>query len=784
MEFSFFDTSGTFLFTRSDAEEAHWIQHELQLQIVLPYITGKAITRGMRIAFKDPVSDIWQVFEVRAIRNSEPEHFQQVTAESIAVAELNDRHIDNAEITDKTPQQVLTTALSNTGWSIGNITAANVSSCNISRGNVWQAVKVIEKHWNVYCIPRVVINSSGIVGKYVDVIPAGGTFRGVRLSINKNMSDSVVTYDDSDVLTALYGYGGSVDVPQSSGDDKSEELTFEDVVWTATAAHPAKPAGQKYLEYPEKTALYGRNGVPRFGYYQNGDITSATLLLEKTWEQLQQCCEPKISISGTVSELHRLGYKDQPMALHDIAIVEIEETGELFHREIIALDVDLLDATNTRPEIGDYIANIIYISRETEKEATGSRGGGGGGRGQSNSEYEEVKTFAEFEKTDSLIGMVVGMKDGDAYIKAGEIALSINETDGTSTALIDADHINISATSTVHTLAGDLEHDANGRLVIKNAGGMYVERTEGGVTSQFGVWDNGNLTGGVMVQKINGTTETTIRADKINIDGIVTALAAKHVGVGSLEVEGATEFKGTVYCEVGLSAEEKVRSNTGFDPGTNTVHTEQAFSIDNVEVAKFLGTASVNFDRAAAQREGVNSVYISPSDIIISDTDYALNGGAPYYDVEIEASTTSSLFPTLSDTATQIVRVSATQAYQDGRSAGASGVSVTLDTGSWTAVDASTGNYQRTITANKNGSSAATETISAQQIWNLGWNACRAWVLDHDHTVLSGYSSWNSGNAAALYVAPTGGAQMATGKTQKWRYGGSVTTYYSAPPSK
>jgi hypothetical protein len=198
----------------------------------------------------------------------------------------------------------------------------------------------------------------------------------------------------------------------------------------------------------------------------------------------------------------------------------------------------------------------------------------------------------------------------------------------------------------------------------------------------------------------------------------------------------------------------------------------------------FIGDGDINFDRAAAQREGVNSVYISPSDIIISDSDYSLNGGAPYYDVEIEASTTSSLFPTLSDTATQTVRVSATQAYQDGKRAGASSVSVTLDTGSWTATDASTGDYRRTVTAKKNGTAAATETISAQQIWNLGWNACRAWVLNHGSSVLSGFSSWNNGNSANLYVAPTGGAQIATGQSQKWRYGGSVVTRYEAPSSK
>ena len=68
-------------------------------------------------------------------------------------------------------------------------------------------------------------------------------------------------------------------------------------------------------------------------------------------------------------------------------------------------------------------------------------------------------------------------------------------------------------------MAGDLYHDARdgGRLVIKSAGGLYVEKTEQGVTSSFGVWDKGELTGGVMTGMINGdpTVTTAIKGDHI-----------------------------------------------------------------------------------------------------------------------------------------------------------------------------------------------------------------------------------------------------------------------------
>ena len=521
----FLNAAGTTLFTRSDIETGHWVQEEMSVNATFPYNPEKVIERGQRIAFRDPATDVLQVFEIRSVSTYEPDAYQQITAEHIAISELQDEHIDHGEITSKTASQALSAVLTGTLWSVGTNTASGTQSADISRGSVWQAVCTIKQNWNVYITPRVVISSAGVItGRYLDIAPAGGTWNGLRLSIRKNMYDPVVTYNDEDVLTALYGYGGTVEVSNSGSDDTEAELTFADQVWTATSEHPAKPSGQTYLEWPEKTALYGRNGRPRFGYYQNANIKDPAVLLQKTWEALKRTCDPKISISGTCADLHRLGYADEPLTLHAMALVEVEETGESFYKEVIRLDVDLVDPDGSRPDIGDYIPNIVYISRETNERASGR--GGGGGRGQTNAEAEQSDTFAEFEKSNSMIGMVVGTRNGGYYVKAGEIALAINETGEPgsyeSTAYITADHINISGTSTAYTLAGALHVDAQGKLIIDNAGGMYVERTEQGVTSQFGVWDQGNLTGLTIAQLVNGETTAYLNADHINISGTST----------------------------------------------------------------------------------------------------------------------------------------------------------------------------------------------------------------------------------------------------------------------
>lgn len=584
MEFIFLNAAGTTLFTRTDMESGHWVQQEMSVNADFPFVPGKVIERGMRIAFRDPATDGIEVFEIRNVVNTPGEAYQQITAEHIALAELSDEHIDSAEITDKTAAQALTTALTGTLWSVGTNTASGTQSADFSRGSVWNAITTIKNNWNVYIIPRVVISAAGaITGRYLDITPAEGTFRGVRLSVRKNLLDPTVTYDDSDVLTALYGYGGSVTVTHEGADDTQETLTFADEVWTATSSHPAKPSGQTYLEWADKTVIYGRNGRPRFGYYQNNDIKDGATLLSKTWEALKKTADPKISIAGTCADLYRLGYKDQPLRLHDIAIVEIEETGEVFQKEIIMLDTDLVDPTGSRPEIGDYIPNIVYINRDTNDAATtGGGGGGGGGRGKTNLEEDLSETYTDWIKTNEMIGMVVGTRQGGNYIKAGQIILAMNRTgqDGSweSAAYINADHINISATQTVHTLAGSVEYGADGKLKIIDAGGLWVQRTEGGTTVTVGVWDKGNLTGGVMVTQINGQSTLKLKADVIDIDGIVTALAAKAIGVGSLTVEGSANFQ-NIYAEGTIVSEGKMRANGGFDAGNNNVCTYRSTSV-------------------------------------------------------------------------------------------------------------------------------------------------------------------------------------------------------------
>lgn len=533
MQFTFLDMAGQTLFIRDDAERAVWTQEEMTLDLEFPYIDSKVVSIGQRVFFKDPSTGEHQIYEVRQAQTNEPDHYQIITAEHICIAELSDEFIDSSEVTDKTAQNALQTVLNNTLWSVGNVATNPTSSANLSRGSVWQCVLEIGDNWNVYIEPRVTFSSNGTITRKLDIVSTSGVWNGVRLSVDKNMLDPAVIYDDSETITALYGFGGT---DPNDTSEEPQETTFKDVVWSKTNSHPAKPKGQTYLEDPTATALYGRNGRAKFGYYQNNDITDPNILLQKTWETLKTQNKPAISIEGTVADLYRLGYADQPIKLHDIAQVEVIPVGYKDRIQIIRMTSDLLDPTATTLTIGAYIPNIIYIERRTNQDATGSRGGGGGGN-----KNKETNTWREFRTTIDAYQDGTGIKfkavqndiehqEQEIAIQEGHIEVLYNKITLEVTDRREADNeLSSKITVTAREIRSEVKSTKDNlqSQITQNANQIELKVSKGAIAST-----------------INQTAQSVrIQASKINLDGYVTAkeLSATNADIANLK-SGSSAF--------------------------------------------------------------------------------------------------------------------------------------------------------------------------------------------------------------------------------------------------
>lgn len=506
MTFTFLDMAGKVLFLRDDAESAQWTVEEMSLDMDFPYDLEKVIAIGQRVYFKDPATGQDQIYEIKQPRSYAPESYQQVHAENIVISELSDEHVDNKEITKQNCREALSDLLNNTLWSVGTVQINPVSTLDISRGSVWQAVLQLQDAYNVAIVPRVTLNDDGTITRKLDILDPKGTFEGLYLSVDKNMIDPCVAFDDSEVATALFGYGGMIQPKDGKGD--ATECDFSSVVWEKTADHPAKPAGQKYLEDKEATAAYGRNGRPRYGFYQNTDITDPEELLEKTWETLKTVRVPALSIEGTVSDLYRLGYADTPLTLRTIAIVEIQPFGFKTELQLIRMVVDLLDPTGTMVNIGSYIPNIIYIERKTNENATGSRGGGGGNKGKETAWREFVTTIDAYANG---TGLKITAVQNDIENQAEEVAKRFGEIEVTY--------------ESIRLEVNDLEEGVNSKItVLKNRIDLVVTDEK-----------NPKIKPAQIVASINnGASSILLSADHINIDGVVEKLQSYNISCGDI----------------------------------------------------------------------------------------------------------------------------------------------------------------------------------------------------------------------------------------------------------
>lgn len=426
VQFYFFNLSDQMLFVRSDAESAGWQVDEMTIHCVFPYDPDKILVRGMRIGFKD-ADGVFQPFEIRNVRFLEPDHYQEITGEHIVISELTDVHTSEVELDNVSASSALSSCLAfqpsgMTGaarWVIGNDTSSGTSSGDIGMGSVFQNIRNVETNWNVYITPRVTFNSSGITGRYLDISPAQGVWHGVRLSVDKNMDEVGVTIDDTEVKTALYGYGGTKYTETANHLDKTgEKINLVGYNWTNPPAGCSKPTNAAYVLDTNANALYSRNGQPRFGFYQNADIDDQATLAQKTWEALQTVNKPQVTVDCMVRDLYRMGYKDEPIRLHDKVIVELRPINDVLTLDIIKLSVDLLDPTATRPTIGAYIPNIVYIQRETARSATGGASGRISGKsgGETANEAQWSEFIAEYKVNNTLFSYHAEQIDHDMNV--------------------------------------------------------------------------------------------------------------------------------------------------------------------------------------------------------------------------------------------------------------------------------------------------------------------------------------------------------------------------------
>lgn len=349
-QFLIFDQNDVLQFVRTDALEMTITEHEYRLDGAFAFNAEKELKRGMRIGWLE--AEEMQLFEIRQVYTDAVAFTQKITAEHVAMAELLDEALENVIISSLvSPRNAVSAVLANTEWEVGNVTAdIPFKSTRFTYQSVWSALLAIRDTWGIFIKPRLAYTYNGIE-RYIDVLDRLGENRGVRLTLNLNVQEAGITYDDRELYTALYGLGNK---------QNDYPITFESVFWSTDNGDPAnKPTGQKWIENPAATALYGRRGRKRTGFvsFQTDDPEELTSL---TWAALETVCAPKVTVQMTAFDLSSYGYSFQGIFLGDDVVAVLDPIGIEVRLRITTNVRDVLRPENGRPTIGSYRPTVIY----------------------------------------------------------------------------------------------------------------------------------------------------------------------------------------------------------------------------------------------------------------------------------------------------------------------------------------------------------------------------------------------------------------------------------------
>lgn len=375
---------------------------------------------------------------------------------------------------------------------------------------------------------------------------------------NRNLSTMKITLDRSGMFTRVWPVG-------------NKNLDISSV-----------NSGKKYLDMNTSTWGIVEQVIT------DSSITSAAHLKAWAQAQLKKNAEPRITVSIDALELSQVtGESLDKLTIGRLCQVPLPDYGTTVTQRLSGLSwancvADKQKVTVTLANEHKTITGVLK-----EKANSGSSGGKKSGTKTGCDLKDDEEKLEEFENADIWVNRdnvwaVAGQydvyteKDGTRHIrlKSGAL-LEVDRGSGVYNTVGDIisgyDKHNLKTDNWIDTFEGsalwtqrnqitgvcgeyDIEYytDASGkrqkRLVIKSGGGLKIRRDN----VEYGLYDEGNLTAGLIVGKINGQTSAKIRADRIILDGTTTINDVMTVADNAvvikkpLSVKDATTIKGNL----------------------------------------------------------------------------------------------------------------------------------------------------------------------------------------------------------------------------------------------
>ena len=263
----------------------------------------------------------------------------------------------------------LESALDGTRWGVGEVDVETLAGTSWYHVSPWDAVKDVVEVWGGELRADVEAGQSGVTSRSLSLVKSLGSGSGVRLDYGRDVSGITVTYDESDVVTALYCYGKGV---ETEAGGYGRKIGIEDV-----------NGGVPYVEDAEAKQVWGQMGPDgldnSYGIFEDSECEDPATLKDEGIAALKDAARPKVQYSATVEAFARAGTDLRGAGLGD----RVDIVDRSFYRDRHGADMDLrltgrvvevteslLDPSSTQVVVGDVMGTIADQLAELQGSVT------------------------------------------------------------------------------------------------------------------------------------------------------------------------------------------------------------------------------------------------------------------------------------------------------------------------------------------------------------------------------------------------------------------------------
>lgn len=318
------------------------------------------LAKEQRIVWRNRFGE-WKSHVVSEIDDTDSggEIVQTVHAECV-LTELITDFIEEREPQDVDAKTALTRCLEGTRFKVGNIDVTGTASFSWYRCTVHDALKeVFEAYEGEYQV-RTEVDGSQVVGYYVDFLKQIGTDRGRLYVMGRNLDSVSRTVAADSVITALYGFGKSM---QTEAGGQSRKLDFGSI-----------NGGKMYVEDNEAKAQYGlpdgRGGTKHtFAAVEFSDCEDAAELKRLTEAELKVRSKPIVTYEVDAVSLMEGGVVDaDDVRKGDVIHVRDEGLGIRTTTRVLKVVYDELNPSNDKLTFGTRAPTLTGKVAKQQKD--------------------------------------------------------------------------------------------------------------------------------------------------------------------------------------------------------------------------------------------------------------------------------------------------------------------------------------------------------------------------------------------------------------------------------